>query len=101
MKHSESQVVYERVRPLALFSVIIAGIALGALAHELVHVLLIPYATSITFHIGDPQVLFSTCCLKPGDYAFEELAFLAQFAVLVAWVFLNKDVWLEKVKIKV
>ncbi|HIH21683.1 MAG: hypothetical protein J4478_03870 [Candidatus Diapherotrites archaeon] len=95
---SEEIVVYDRVNPIALFSIIIAGIALGAIAHEIVHVLLLSNPSSITFHIGDPQIIFSTCCLKPGEEAFESIALLVQFAVMLVWVFLNKETWLHEVR---
>lgn len=91
-------VVYNRINPVALFSVIIAGIALGAIAHELVHVLLISNPTAVTLHIGDPEVLLSVCCLKPGEEAFENIAFLVQFAVMLVWIFLNNETWLHEVR---
>jgi len=98
MREKVELVAYHRVNVVALFSVLLAGIILGALAHELVHVLLIPKATTVTWHIGDPEVVLSTCCLAPGEDALEWLAFLVQFAVLVAWVLLNGEVWLHEVR---
>ena len=65
MKGKAEIVVYNRINPLALFSILVAAIAIGAVAHELVHVALISNPTTISIHLGDPDILLSTCCLKP------------------------------------
>ncbi|MFH0714762.1 MAG: hypothetical protein V1847_03135 [Candidatus Diapherotrites archaeon] len=101
MSKSDQIIIYHRIDPLALFSILLAGIALGVIAHEIMHVLLISNPSTISLHLGDPEVLFSVCCLSEGENAFEHLALFLQFAVMVVWVFLNKNVWLYEVHQKI
>ncbi len=91
-------VIYDRPNPVALFSVLLAGLALGIVAHELLHVLVISNPTTISLHLGDPNVLFSVCCLQEGEDAFEAAGLFLQFAVMIVWVVLNKEEWLHTVR---
>ncbi|MEK6821080.1 MAG: hypothetical protein AABY11_01625, partial [archaeon] len=54
--------------------VMFSAILLGGIIHELVHVALIQHPTQLRVHFGDAAAVFSTCCLAPGEYAYEEIA---------------------------
>ena len=94
----KAQKVYARIKPLALFNVLFSALVVGLIAHELVHILLIPNPTSITFHFADPEKLVSICCIKAGEHAFEELAYAVQFAVSLLWIFANYKILQQKPK---
>jgi len=91
---------YERIEPLALFSVLMCGIALGVIAHEMVHLLLMSYPQSVSIHFGDPKILFSSCCLAPGEKAYEYLALGIQLIVTLAWTILNMNLWITKLPVE-
>ncbi len=67
-------------------NVAIAGVTLGGIFHEIVHVLLLNHPTQLRLHFGDTNAIFSTCCLLPGELANEEIAYAVQFLVTIAWV---------------
>ncbi len=67
-------------------NVAVAGVAVGGIMHEIVHVLLLNHPTQLRLHFGDPYAIFSTCCLLPGELANEEIAYAVQFLVTIGWV---------------
>lgn len=75
-----------RISVSGFVNVAIAGVAVGGIMHEIVHVLLLNHATQLRLHFGDPYAIFSTCCLLPGELANEEIAYAVQFLVTIGWV---------------
>ncbi len=63
-----------------------SGLMVGGIIHELVHVVLISHPTQFRVHFGDPSAILSTCCLLPGEYAYEEVAYLLQSLVTAGWI---------------
>ena len=82
----------------AFVSVMLAGILLGFIAHELVHMLLISNLSSITIRFGQPIASASVCCLSPGESAYEELAYTVQFTVTLLWIILNNKIYRREIK---
>ncbi|MFH0970087.1 MAG: hypothetical protein V1776_01350 [Candidatus Diapherotrites archaeon] len=64
-----------------------SGLMIGGIMHELTHVALIQHPTQFRVHFGDSSAIFSTCCLNPGEYHYEEIAYAIQFIVMALWIF--------------
>ncbi|MEK6902647.1 MAG: hypothetical protein AABX02_03625 [archaeon] len=68
-----------------------AGIVMGGIVHELVHMILLRHPTQFQVHFGDPVAIFSTCCLAAGELPQEEIAYGIQFVVMVLWFYFNRS----------
>ncbi|VVB98896.1 Uncharacterised protein [uncultured archaeon] len=88
--------VNEAINIPSFFSVMFAGILLGFIAHELVHILLIPEVTSITIRFGGSTVPVSVCCLNEGQKPLEEIAFFVQFLLTIVWIVFNRNIYLHQ-----
>ncbi|MFH1391142.1 MAG: hypothetical protein ABIH20_02405 [Candidatus Diapherotrites archaeon] len=89
---------FEEINILAFTSVVLAGVLLGFIVHEITHLILIKEVTSVTIRFGGAKSVLSTCCLSEGESALEELAYFVQFAVTVGWILINNKVFLQKEK---
>ncbi|MDP2666447.1 MAG: hypothetical protein Q8P05_03035 [Candidatus Diapherotrites archaeon] len=75
--------------PFALrgfIAVALSGILVGGIGHEIVHLILLRHPTQFRVHFGDPTAILSTCCLLPGELPYEEIAYLIQFIITMAWI---------------
>jgi hypothetical protein len=68
-----------------------SGLMIGGIIHELVHVVLISHPTQLRFHFGDSSSILSTCCLNPGEYDYELLAYGIQFLVTGGWLLVFRE----------
>ena len=89
---------FEEFDMLAFVSVLLAGVLLGFIAHELVHMLLISNVSSITVRFGQPVASASVCSLSPGESAYEELAYTNQFIVTILWIILNNNIYRREIQ---
>jgi hypothetical protein len=71
--------------------VALSGVLIGGVIHEFAHVILIQHPTQFRVHFGDSSTIFSTCCLGPGEYAYEEIAYAIQFVVSLGWILAFKN----------
>ncbi len=72
-----------------------SGLMIGGIIHELVHVVLISHPTQLRFHFGDASSILSTCCLNPGEYDFELLAYGVQFFVTMGWILVFREFFMR------
>ncbi len=77
----------------AFFSVVLAGILLGFVAHEFTHIMLLSELTSITIRFGGAGSPVSVCCLAQGQDALESFAYFVQFLVTLLWITMNNMVY--------
>ncbi len=82
----------------AFASVMLAGMLLGFISHELVHLFLISNPTSITIWFGSSVNAITVCCLNEMENAFEEVAYFVQIVVTILWIIVNKNIYLKEMK---
>ena len=90
--------IIDEINITAFISVLLAGLLLGFIAHELFHFLTIANVSSITINFGNTKAALSTCCLSADENAMEEFAYTVQFIVTIGWVILNSGVFLRTEK---
>ncbi len=73
-----------------------SGLMIGGIIHELVHVVLISHPTQLRFHFGDTSSILSTCCLNPGEYDYELLAYGAQFLITMGWILVFREFFMRE-----
>ena len=83
----------EEINLPALISVMLAGILLGFIAHELFHILTIDSISSLTVYFGGGKNTVAICCLSEGESAMEEIAYFIQAVVTIGWIILNTRVF--------
>lgn len=71
--------------------VALSGLMIGGIIHEFTHVVLISHPTQFRVHFGDSSSILSTCCLNPGEYDYELLAYGIQFLVMIGWIFAFRE----------
>lgn len=74
---------------LKLLNIILAGLLVGWIAHELVHILTMSSVSSITFYFGSKKFISTVCCLQPFEEAFEYIAYTIQAITTVVWVWVS------------
>lgn len=75
-----------------------SGIMIGGVIHEFTHVMLISHPTQFRVHFGDSSAILSTCCLNPGEWDQEILAYLIQFVVTLGWILAFRELFFPPIK---
>ena len=78
-----------KFRPIVFLNVFLASIVLGGLAHELIHLIFIPYTATLTINMANPAELLSVCCFQKGEEAYESAAVFVQLVAMSVWILLN------------
>lgn len=98
MKPTPESVTYHRFNWQGFLVVFVSALAIGAIAHEMVHLLTIENPVSVSIYFGRSDAILGTCCLLPGEEPFELLAYFIQLVIMIAWFFLNMEFWLNQTK---
>lgn len=77
-------------------TLVFGAVFVGAIAHELFHVIAIQNASAITFRWGSPK-LISVCCLSEQESAMENVAYFIQALVTLAWIVIGTKIYKETV----
>ncbi|MEK6970437.1 MAG: Yip1 family protein [archaeon] len=72
-----------------------SGLMIGGIIHEFTHVVLISHPTQFRVHFGDSGSILSTCCLNPGEYDYELVAYAIQFLVMIGWIFAFREYFFQ------
>lgn len=72
-----------------------SGLMIGGIIHEFTHVVLISHPTQFRVHFGDSSSILSTCCLNPGEYDYELLAYGIQFLVMMGWILTFREYFMK------
>lgn len=88
-----------RFRWTVFLNVFLASIVLGGLAHELIHLIFIPYTAQLTINLSNPSELLSVCCFQQGEEVYESVAVFVQVLAMLVWILLNLKVCLYEVPV--